>query len=162
METKVCRKCPENGEQSIDNFGIKKHTNGKYYRRSHCKRCCCKEEKQRISKIEKIDDFYKQQYQKYKDIHKKNSINYYKNNKDIIKARSAKWAKENPIKRKIQEKNTRKLQSDKLSDNHIKREIIKHSIGLKYKDISIEMIELQRESVQIYRQLKQLKNGNNI
>lgn len=157
--TKTCTKCGE--KKDINLFGLQKNINGKYYRKSKCKKCLVKTETERISKIPELDSFYKQKYQTYKHLHKKNALRYYKNNKNKVIIKSVEWASKNPERKKLIDKSIRKSQSEKLTDNHIKRELVKHSKGLlKYCDIPQELVEIQRKQLKLKRDAKKAKENN--
>lgn len=131
--TKVCKDCPENGEQPINNFYLlKQQKRNKNYFFGRCKKCYYIHQKKN-----KTDDFKK----KRKDY----MNNWRKNNKNKI----LKYKQAYSLKR-----------IKNLGSEYVVAKLIINT-NLKTCDIPLELIELKRKQLQLKRDAKKAKENNN-
>lgn len=161
--TKVCTKCPENGEQPIEMF---------YKGKGYCKLCTKKRvSKWRKNNIAKHKERQRILYEKtkndkeYKKARNKRQSDYRKRHPEKVKIYQGsikekimlyikKWKTNNPITVAIQQKRKR----ESLRKGYIVS-LLKQK-GLLYSEMPTELIELQKEAIQLYRQLKTMQNGS--
>ena len=130
METKVCTRCPENGEQPVGNFYIK---NGRSKRRSYCRKCQNKARTQRYVPTG-IPIFGEIQYRKprmYTDVNEC-------------------W--------RVQAIRSYYRGKEKITDTYVKR-IICNRDKIAYSDIPQKIIEIKRKQIKLQRHAKAIKEN---
>ena len=176
VKTKVCTKCPENGDQPIENFRIQKtRYKDKIYicYKSQCKSCNTKcffewkeKNKEKYKEYKRL--YAKKNYNKEKkkayyetnkaiilEKAKKSYKEYYQKNKDYILKKNKKWKKANKEKVNQLADNARKRSIVNVSNRYIK-DCIVGKTKLSRKIIPEDIINEYREYVQIKRRLKSL------
>jgi hypothetical protein len=125
------------------------------------------EKKWKIKNPEKVK-LYKKRSREKKQLQKKQYIAlfYILNRNEIIKRyverkkieslRAMAWQKKNPDKRLDISRKQRKREVIELRDVYIKRLIVRQ-FGIKYSDISNELIVFKRKQLELKRQLKKAK-----
>jgi len=138
-ETKICLKCGK--EKPLNDFH-KKFENKDGFN-SRCKICRNeygrKYRKKNQIKLISYNKLYREQNQDYYLKYKKK---YREQNQDKIFEYNKKYGKQN---------------IDKIKDNYIKRLLYGNS-GIKFQDITSELIEAKREQIKLFRLIKQIKN----
>ena len=160
-ETKICSKCGE--EKLLKEFNLQ--ISGKYGRYSWCKICASDlNKKYRKQNRDKILEYGKEYHKQNQDKRNLESKEYYKQNRDKILKYRKEYREQNQDKRKEYYKQNQdkrkeyyKQNRDKLEDNYIKNSLSNIS-GIKFKDISPELIEAKREQIKLYRLIKKIKN----
>jgi hypothetical protein len=159
--TRVCKKC--NTEKKLDDFKKNKYC---LYGKTHtCKNCHNKQTSEnnqipyfRIKRIEEK----KRHYLKHKEkINQKvrilNKIKYYENHEE---SKEKKCKAYHRLKDKETFKNRvinyRKSISNLLLPTYVKSVLCK-KLKLSFNDVTNEQVQLQRESIQLHREYKQLK-----
>ena len=120
----------------------------------------------RIQNAEKIKKQRKSYYPKYykdnADLIRKINKKYRELNSNKIKEYANKYRKTNKQEIRIKARKQREKNRDKLSRKYLKT-IIQAQTGLKFCEITEEMVILKREQVKLYRELKKgkeiLKDG---
>jgi uncharacterized Zn finger protein (UPF0148 family) len=87
---------------------------------------------------------------KYKESHSK----HYKANKELIRAKSAQWSKNNRLKRKEFDTIYIHKSIEELKDSYI-RKMIYHDFGLKANQVPQEVLDLKRAIIKLKRLCKQ-------
>ena len=105
---------------------------------------------------EKYNEYSKKFYKENTDKCIERSMKYHKENKERINENQKKYRKENRDKAKEH----RKKYLLALSKNYVKRQI-SLQLNIETDKISPEMIELKREQLMIYREIKQFKKEIN-
>lgn len=132
--TKICRTCNETKEFEV--FKIDKRA--KFGRANTCNKCVTEKNKQWLASNEHRKEKYREKARIYQRIHF--NKNY----------------RENKIKMREQNKKCQKKQIINLGKSYLKS-VLSHKLKLPFKDVTDEQVELQRESIQLHREFKQLK-----
>jgi len=136
--TKVCTKCGK--EKPLGEFH--KNKKGKYGYTPKCKKC-----------------YHDYQEANKEDIRKWQAI-YYQENKERLNDINNQWVKKHPKRiEKIKKKSARKglrFDTQTLSDRYIKRNLLHH--GVRWGEITPELIEQKRTEIIYHRKLKELNN----
>lgn len=128
--TKVCLRCKSEKDTTLFHRNRVTADGYAYY----CKECT------------------KQYLQHRKHISKQYFHKYYIQNKEKFLIRSDEWRKKNRLRSLEHDKKIRDKASLTLSDSYIKNTLISKT-GLRYSDITQEMVSLQRVRIQAYRLL---------
>jgi len=150
METKKCTKCGVEKEATLENFEKNRKNRGyKSVFVSRCKICINLKRRSNYKENKTLRDKIKIAANNWKRDnrvkHNKKSLDYYRKNKPEVKKKQKRYYTET----------VHKL----LPDSCIKRRIKKQS-GVKFEDITPEMIETKRLLIFIKRELKNKDNGN--
>jgi hypothetical protein len=157
METKICTKCNNEYPATKNYFyyAHNKHTlaTGEIKIYSYLRKICinCTQEGlsayERNPKTKKIGQ--RRRSKRYKELHKEKVKEYFN-----------KWSRENKNKIKEYKRKTKQNASEQLKKSYIK-DSMKSNLGLLYKNIPDAIIEVKRQQLLLYREIKQLKYENN-
>ena len=104
-------------------------------------------------RIKVTEEYTKERVRKY---HQKNKHKWVSQSKEIHNERCKLYYKTNPnYKKRIQD--SQKKDCKILSDSYIKRMITQHDSFISRKDIHEELVELKRQQIQLYREIKKQK-----
>jgi predicted NodU family carbamoyl transferase len=132
--TKVCRKCGETKEFEV--FKINKMA--KFGRENTCNKCSSESCKKWIAS----DEYRREKYREKTRMYQRTYFN--------------KNYSENKTKRREQNKKAQQNRIINLGKNYLKSILCK-KLKLHFKDVSSEQVQLQKESILLHREFKQLK-----
>lgn len=157
MKTKTCSKCNIEYPATKDYFyyAHNKHilATGEVKIYSYLRKVCINCTQQRLST-------YKRNPETLKIAQCRRSKRYRKLHKEKIKEYSNKWSSQNKDKIKKYQKKIKQNASKQLKKSYIK-DMIKSNLGLLYKNIPDTIIEVKRQQLLLYREIKLVQNENN-
>ena len=160
-ETKICTKCGE--EKSLEEFYKDRRRKDGFY--PQCKICLKKyqrkyKEQNRDKYLEHSKKYQRKYREQNRDKRLEENRKYYEQNRDKRLEYSKKYHEQNQdYFLEHSKKYSRKCRIN-LVDNYIKK-ILSQKFGIKFQDITPELIEQKRAIIQLKRLIKQLKQKEN-
>jgi len=157
METKICSKCGKTLPATKEYFyyAHNKHTlaTGEVKTYSYLRKVCIDCTIQRLNKYERNSETLRVSQCR-------RSKRYRQNHKEKIKFYSNNWESQNKDKIKKYRKKQKQVASIQLKKSYIK-DSLKSNLGVLYKNIPDTIIEVKRQQLLLYREIKLVQNENN-